>query len=117
MLVRPACALCCHGQCHDGHCSCALTVCTLSSLLLLLLQRLLCLSDLCEAECDSHPLRTHVGRVLQRSLGMDPATVPLETRFMVRAQCMMIDKKSRGQEASALQQTFARGTAWLVLNI
>jgi hypothetical protein len=42
-------------------------------------------ADLCEAECDSHPLRTHVGRVLQRSLGIDPASVTLETRFMVRA--------------------------------
>lgn len=54
------------------------------SLLLLALSRF-AHPDLCEAECDSHPLRTHVGRVLQRSLGIDPASVTLEARFMVRA--------------------------------
>lgn len=53
--------------------------------LLLLALSLFVPPDLCEAECDSHPLRTHVGRVLQRSLGVDPASITLETRFMVRA--------------------------------
>lgn len=55
------------------------------SLLLLLALSRFVPADLCEAECDSHPLRTHVGRVLQRSLGIDPADVTLEARFMVRA--------------------------------
>jgi hypothetical protein len=46
-------------------------------------------ADLCEAECDSTPLRTHVGRVLQRSLGLDPAVVPVETRFMVSFKVLL----------------------------
>lgn len=43
-----------------------------------------CFADLCEVESDPTPLRWRVAKVMHRAFGVDPAGLPLETRFMVR---------------------------------
>lgn len=42
-----------------------------------------CCADLCEVESDITPLRWRVASVIQRTLGVNPVDLPLETRFMV----------------------------------
>jgi hypothetical protein len=40
-------------------------------------------ADLCDVESDITPMRWRVARVVHKSLGVDPADLPIETRFMV----------------------------------
>lgn len=51
-------------------------------------------ADLCDVESDITPMRWRVARVVHKSLGVDPADLPIETRFMVQSICRLVARRS-----------------------